>query len=70
MLREGVDRDFPGGLVTKTEFPVQVAWIHSRQGTRSHMPRLRVCLLELKILHATCRAEDPTWDLLRPDTAK
>ncbi|TEA33613.1 hypothetical protein DBR06_SOUSAS3910181, partial [Sousa chinensis] len=27
------------------------------QGTRSHMPQLRVCMLQLKILHAA--TEDP-----------
>ena len=29
------------------------------QGTRFHMPQLRVCLLQLKIPHATATTEDP-----------
>ena len=38
------------------------------QGTRSRMPPLRVCMLQLKIPHATIRMEDPA--ALRPGTAK
>ena len=30
-----------------------------RQGTRSHMPQLRVHMLQLKILHATVKIKDP-----------
>ena len=29
------------------------------QGARPHMPQLRVCLLQLKIPHATVKTEDP-----------
>ena len=31
----------------------------SGQGTRSHMPQLRVSMLQLKILHASTKIKDP-----------
>ena len=41
------------------------------QGTRSHMPQLRVCMLQLKAPpHATAEVEDPCVLRVRPDTAK
>ncbi|TEA28876.1 hypothetical protein DBR06_SOUSAS4010093, partial [Sousa chinensis] len=30
------------------------------QGTRSHMPQLRVCMLQLKILHAATKIPSAT----------
>ena len=49
--------------------PVAGSWhLHCRcrvqfllRELRSYMPRLRVCMLQPKILHATTRMEDPPW---------
>ena len=41
--------DIAGGLVAKTpSSQVAGAWVGSGSGTRSHMTRLRVCMLQLK----------------------
>ena len=40
------------------------------QGTRSHMPQLRVCMLQLKAPHATAEGADPCVLQVRPNTAK
>ena len=47
-------QDFPGGGVAKTVLPMQGAQVGSipGQGTGSHMPQLRVCMLQLKIPYA------------------
>ena len=49
---------FPGDPVAKTAFPMQGAQgLIPGQGTRSHMPQLRVHMPQLKILSATTK----TW---------
>ena len=51
------ERDFPGGPVAMTPY-FQCRGLPG-QGTRSHMPQIRVCLPQRKILHAAKEIEDP-----------
>ena len=60
LLSKRNTRDFPGGPVTNTQ--------HSSAGdlgstlgqrTRSYMPRLTVCMPQLKIPYAAMKIEDP-----------
>ena len=50
------NRDFPGGPEAKTLNPGGPGLIPD-QGTRSYMPQVRVCMSQLKILHAAAK----TW---------
>jgi hypothetical protein len=56
LIKKGERWDSSGGPVAKT-------LSFTGQGTRSHMP-------QLKILHATMKTEDPKYCNLRPSTAK
>ena len=47
-------RDFPGGPVAKTP---RSQCKGPGQGTRSHMPQLRVRMPQLKILHAATKTQ-------------
>ena len=65
-------RDFSGGPVAKTPCSQGrgPGCSISGQGTRSYMPQLRVYMLNLKILHATVKVEDPAcfnYDSEQPD---
>ena len=63
-IQRRAERDFPGGLVQ---------WLRLRApnagdlglipglGTRSHMLQLRVCMLQLKILHAATKLTCCKW---------
>ena len=52
--------DFPGGPVTMIPgSSVEDPGLTPSQGTRSHMLQLRVHMLQLKILHAAKKIEDP-----------
>ena len=48
-------RDFPGGLVAKTELPVQGVPVPSLVKKLDPACRNRVPMLQLKILHATTK---------------
>ena len=49
-------RDFPGGSVAKTLHSLCGGpGVTPGQETRFHMPQLRVCVVELSILHATTK---------------
>ena len=58
------NRDFPGGPAAETELPNAggPGLILGDQGTRSHVPQLKVCTLKSpqpKIKDPKCRHEDP-----------
>ena len=53
---------FPGGPVTKTRLHTSNAGglgLILGQGTRFHVPKLRVHMLQLKILDVTTKIKDP-----------
>ena len=55
-------QDFPGGPVTKTRLHTPNAvglGLILDQGTRFHVPQLRVHMLQLKILDVTTKIKDP-----------
>ena len=57
-LKRELPGDFPGGPVAKTQHSqCRGPGLIPSQGTRSHMPQLRVCVLQLKILCAAPK----TW---------
>ena len=48
------------GTSLVVQFPMQGTWVQSLVGSldvRSHIPQLRVCMLQLKILHATTKTQ-------------
>ena len=50
---DGQSRDFPGGPVAETPCcQCRGRGLIPDQGTRPHAPQLRVCLMQLRILHA------------------
>ena len=51
--------DFPGGPVAQTLYSqCRAPSLIPGQGTRSHMPQLRVHMTQLKILHVARKTED------------
>ena len=59
-IHRRAERDFPGGLVQWLRLQAPNAedlGLIPGLGTRSHMLQLRVCMLQLKILHAATKTQ-------------
>ena len=64
-LKNAIQRDFPGSSVTKGPCTqCRGLSLIPGQGTRSHMPQIRICLLKLRVQMPQLRMPQ-----LRPSTA-